>query len=172
MNDDECWMRRALELAHRAEDEGEVPVGAVLVRGDEVLGEGWNRPIKTHDPSAHAEMIALRAAALTLGNYRLPKTTLYVTLEPCVMCAGAIIYARVERLVFGSRDPGAGAAGSVYDVLTVPRLNHVTRVEAGVLDAECAEVLRGFFRARRKAAVITGPVSGVEAVSDKVHVNE
>ncbi len=149
MSDDERWMRHALELARRAEEEGEVPVGAVLVRDDEVLGEGWNRPIGAHDPSAHAEMIALRAAAAAAGNYRLPDTTLYVTLEPCVMCAGAIIHARVARLVFAAPDPKAGAVHSVYDVISRPQLNHAVEWSGGVLQTECAELLRGFFRSRR-----------------------
>lgn len=149
MNDDESWMQRALELARRAEAEGEVPVGALLVRGDEVLGEGWNRPIGAHDPSAHAEMIALRAAAATAGNYRLPETTLYVTLEPCVMCAGAIIHARVKRLVFAAADPKAGAVNSVYDIISQPQLNHVVEWSGGVLQVESTELLRSFFRSRR-----------------------
>ena len=146
---DEHYMRRALRLAQAAADVGEVPVGAVLVRSDAVVAEGWNRPIAEHDPSAHAEMIALRAAAQALGNYRLPGTTLYVTLEPCVMCAGAIIHARVSRLVFGARDPKAGAVNSVYDVIAQPRLNHIVEWRGGVLEAECGAMLREFFRARR-----------------------
>src|SRR5437868_8058862 len=113
-------MRHALDLAERAADAGEVPVGAVIVNGDDVLGEGWNRPIGTHDPSAHAEMVALRAAGQASANYRLSGCTLYVTLEPCIMCAGAIIHARVGRLVFGAYDPKAGAVSSVYDVLSAP----------------------------------------------------
>ncbi len=147
---DLAWMRRALELAGSAAAEGEVPVGAVLVKDGEILGEGWNRPIALHDPSAHAEMMALRAAAAKLGNYRLPDTTLYVTLEPCVMCAGAIVHARVSRLVFGARDPKAGAVDSVYDVIARPRLNHVVEWHGGgVLEEECGSLLREFFRARR-----------------------
>lgn len=146
---DLAWMRRALTLARHAGEQGEVPVGAVLVSDGALLGEGWNQPIAGHDPSAHAEMLALRAAARTLGNYRLPGTTLYVTLEPCVMCAGAIVHARVERLVFGARDPKAGAVDSVYDVIARPRLNHVVAWSGGVLEEECGGVLREFFRARR-----------------------
>ena len=142
-------MRQALELATRAADVGEVPVGAVLVQAGVVLGQGYNRPIGTHDPSAHAEMITLRAAAQKLGNYRLPGTTLYVTLEPCVMCAGAIIHARVQRLVFGARDPKAGAVHSVYDVIARPQLNHVVQWQGGVLEEECGDILRRFFRERR-----------------------
>lgn len=144
-------MRRALALAVRAADEGEVPVGAVIVDAQgEVIGEGWNRPIATHDPSAHAEMLALRAAAAHVGNYRLAGTTLYVTLEPCVMCAGAIVHARVSRLVFGTPDPKAGGVRSVYDVIAVPRLNHVVAWQGGVLEAECGAILREFFHARRR----------------------
>lgn len=143
------WMRHALTLAHRAAAEGEVPVGAVLVKDGEILAEGWNRPIILHDPSAHAEMLTLRAAAARLGNYRLPGTTLYVTLEPCVMCAGAIIHARLSRLVFGARDPKAGAVDSVYDVIARPQLNHVVAWQGGVLEQECGAVLREFFRLRR-----------------------
>jgi tRNA(adenine34) deaminase len=142
-------MRQALALACRAAELGEVPVGAVLVKDGEAVGEGWNHPIAAHDPSAHAEMAALRAAAAVLGNYRLPGTTLYVTLEPCVMCAGAIVHARVARLVFGARDPRAGAVDSVYDVIARPRLNHVVEWRGGVLEEECGAVLREFFKARR-----------------------
>jgi tRNA(adenine34) deaminase len=145
------FMRHALVLAARAAEQGEVPVGAVLVNEGEIIGEGWNQPIGLHDPSAHAEMVALRDAASRVGNYRLPGSTLYVTLEPCVMCAGAIIHARVQRLVFGATDPKAGAVQSVYDVIAVPRLNHVVQWTGGVLDAECGQLLRDFFRARRRS---------------------
>ncbi len=143
------YMRWALQLARRAEAEGEVPVGALLVLQGQVIGEGWNRPIGGHDPTAHAEIRALRAGAATIGNYRLPGTTLYVTLEPCVMCAGAIIHARVARVVYGAGDPKGGAAGSVFDVLTSGRLNHRVVVEGGVLEEESALLLREFFRRRR-----------------------
>lgn len=146
---DEVWMRHALLLARRAEAAGEVPVGAVVVRNDRIVGEGWNRPIGDHDPSAHAEIVALRAAARHLGNYRTGGSTLYVTLEPCVMCAGAIVHARVARLVYGADDPKAGAVHSVYDVIAAPRLNHRVRWQGGVLADECGERLRAFFRARR-----------------------
>lgn len=142
-------MRHALSLAARAAEEGEVPVGAVLVKDGVLLSEGYNRPIIDHDPSGHAEMIALRAAAKALANYRLTGTTLYVTLEPCVMCAGAIIHARVQRLVFGAPDPKAGAVHSHYDVIANPRLNHTVQWTGGVLQDECAEMLRAFFKARR-----------------------
>jgi len=143
------WMRRALALARRAEVEGEVPVGAVVVRDDEVVGEGWNRPIAAHDATAHAEVQALRAAGAALGNYRLTGCTLYVTLEPCLMCAGAIVHARIETLVFGAHDPRTGAIESVWNALEAPWLNHRTRWRGGVLADDSAELLRGFFRARR-----------------------
>lgn len=146
---DERWMRHALTLAERAEREGEVPVGAVVVIDDAPVAEGWNRPVSSSDPTAHAEIVALRAAAATLRNYRLNGATLYVTLEPCPMCAGALVYARVARVVFGARDPVAGAAGSACDVFAVPSLNHRVAVSGGVLENECAERLRAFFRARR-----------------------
>ena len=144
-------MREALVLAQRATGEGEVPVGAVLVRDGAVIGTGWNRPIASHDPTAHAEICALRDAAQRVGNYRLPGTTLYVTLEPCPMCAGAIVHARVERVVFGASDPRSGAAGSVFDLLpSDARFNHRTLCDGGVLAQECGDLLRAFFRARRE----------------------
>ncbi len=146
---DVSWMCYALELACRAERQQEVPVGAVLVRDGEVIGEGWNRPIATHDPTAHAEIVALRHAASAVGNYRLPDTTLYVTLEPCVMCAGAIIHARVARVVYGADDPKSGAAGSLFSVLGSDRLNHRPQVTGGVLKHESSVLLRNFFRRRR-----------------------
>lgn len=154
----EFWMARALELADRAESEGEVPVGALLVLEGEVIGEGWNRPIGAHDPTAHAEVQALRAAGLRLGNYRLTGSTLYVTLEPCVMCAGAIIHARVGQVVYGAADPRAGAAGSVFNLLpSDERFNHRTEVQGGVLAEECGERLRAFFRARRGKPAVENP---------------
>ena len=146
---DEQWMRRALELAARAEAAGEVPVGAILVRDDEILGEGWNCPIGESDPSAHAEIRALRAAGITAGNYRLVGTTLYVTMEPCAMCAGALVHARVSRLVFGAADSRAGAAGSVFDIVRSPQLNHRLEVVGGVLESDCRELVQAFFRSRR-----------------------
>ncbi len=147
---DEHWMRHALVLARCAEAKGEVPVGAVLVRDGEPVGEGWNHPIGTHDPSAHAEIIALRAAGKVAGNYRLPDSTLYVTLEPCPMCAGAIVHARVARVVFGAGDPRSGAAGSVFNLLpSDARFNHRTACEGGLLADEASELLRAFFRVRR-----------------------
>ena len=147
--EDEAWMRHALALARQAAAEGEVPVGAVLVKDGELISEGYNRPISNHDPSGHAEMIALREGAKKIGNYRLTGTTLYVTLEPCVMCAGAIIHARVQRLVFAAADPKAGAVHSLYDVISNPRLNHRVEWTGGVLEPECGQLLRDFFRARR-----------------------
>jgi len=146
---DEMYMRRAIELARQAEAAGEVPVGALIVRNGEVIAEGFNRPISTHDPTAHAEMVALRAAAARSDSYRLTGTTLYVTLEPCAMCAGAMVHARVERLVYGAPDPRAGAAGSIFNVVRTAELNHRLDVDGGVLGEECATLLRDFFAARR-----------------------
>lgn len=147
---DEDWMRHALALARLAAAQGEVPVGAVLVRDGEIVGEGWNRPIADNDPSAHAEILALRDAGRRLGNYRLPGTNLYVTLEPCPMCAGAIVQARIERVLFGASDPKSGACGSVFDLLpSNARFNHHTDARGGVLADECGALLRDFFRSRR-----------------------
>ena len=142
-------MRMALEQAALAQARGEVPVGAVLVRNDEVIAMGSNHPIASHDPTAHAEIEALRAGGRALGSYRLTDTTLYVTLEPCVMCASAIVHARVRRLVFGAWDPRAGAAGSIVDVFELDGLNHRVDVFGGVLMEECSERLKQFFGARR-----------------------
>lgn len=150
---DRQWMHYALSLAEQGAQAGEVPVGAVLVRNGEVLGEGYNRPLGDCDPSAHAEMIALRTAATTIGNYRLLDTTLYVTMEPCVMCAGAIVHARVARVVYAASDEKWGACGSVFDVFSPGRMNHDVRVCGGLMAAESAELLRRFFRARRSKAV-------------------
>jgi tRNA(adenine34) deaminase len=149
MSRDEDWMRRALDLAGRAAAEGEVPVGAVVVRGEELLGEGWNRPIAARDPTAHAEILALRSAAQAAGDYRLGGATLYVTLEPCPMCAAAIAHARIARLVFGAWDPRQGAAGSAFDLVRAPEMNHRVDSFGGVLSEECGGLLRGFFAARR-----------------------
>ncbi|MEM6161880.1 tRNA adenosine(34) deaminase TadA [Erwinia sp. P6884] len=146
---DEFWMRHALMLARRAWEEGEVPVGAVLVQGDRVIGEGWNRPIGHHDPTAHAEIMALRQGGKVLENYRLLDTTLYVTLEPCVMCAGAMVHGRIDRLVYGAKDEKTGAAGSLLDVLGHPGMNHQVAIDQGVLAGECAAMLSDFFRHRR-----------------------
>jgi len=147
---DLLYMQRAYELAHKALDSGEVPVGALVVRDGEVIGEGWNHPIGDHDPTAHAEIAALRDAASKVGNYRLPGSTLYVTLEPCPMCAGAIIHARVEKVFFGASDPRSGAAGSVFDLLpSDDRFNHRVETEGGLLAGPCGDLLRTFFRSRR-----------------------
>jgi tRNA(adenine34) deaminase len=146
---DERWMERALALAEEAKAAGEVPVGAVLVKEDDEIGAGYNHPIGSADPSAHAEIVALRAAANALGNYRLPGTTLYVTLEPCPMCAGAIVQARVARVVYGAADDRWGAAGSVFDVLASPVLNHRPDCQGGLLAERSAELLRDFFKAKR-----------------------
>jgi tRNA(adenine34) deaminase len=148
--DDERFMRVALALARDARTQGEVPVGAVTVSDGEIVGCGFNAPISCHDPTAHAEIQALRDTAQRLGNYRLPGCTLYVTLEPCAMCAGALMHARVARVVFGAPDPKTGACGGVVDLFGEPRLNHHAEVVAGVLADECAALLREFFRERRR----------------------
>lgn len=148
--DDVAWMRHALELAgHGRDAEEEVPVGAVLVQQGAVIGEGWNRSITTHDPTAHAEIVALRAAGRRIANYRFPGSTLYVTLEPCAMCAMALVHARVARVVFSATDPKTGAAGSVFDTLISPLHNHRIQVQSGLLGEESTELLRAFFRQRR-----------------------
>ena len=147
--DDEPWMRAAIAEARRAREHEDVPIGAVVVRDGAVIGAGRNERERRQDPTAHAEVIALRAAARALGAWRVLGTTLYVTLEPCAMCAGAIVLARVPRVVYGCTDPKAGAAGSVLDVLAEPRLNHRPRVTGGVLAGECAALLTDFFAARR-----------------------
>lgn len=146
---DEHWMRHAIAMAQRAQQSGEVPVGAVIVKDGELLAEGWNCPITTHDPTAHAEVVAMRHAGVALQNYRLLDTTLYVTLEPCVMCSGALFHARVARVVYGAKDPKAGAAGSVYTTLLDDRFNHSIQLTGDVLAQECGELLTNFFKARR-----------------------
>ncbi len=148
--DDERWMRRALAEARAAERHGDVPVGAVVVRDGEVVGAGHNRREVDDDPTAHAEVLAIQQAAATLGSWRLERCTLVVTLEPCTMCAGAIVLARIPRVVHGATDPKAGAVGSLWNVLDDPRLNHRSDVTAGVLAEECGDLLRDFFRARRR----------------------
>ena len=150
MSDDD-FMRAALGLAEQARGAGEVPVGAVVVRDGAVIGSGFNSPISRQDPSAHAEILALRAAAAAAGNYRLSGCTLYVTLEPCVMCAGTILHARISRLVYGAPDPKTGAVGSVLDLFADDRLNHHTEVEGGILAEECGRMLQSFFQERRRA---------------------
>jgi tRNA(adenine34) deaminase len=147
---DESYMNEALTLAREAGSLGEVPVGAVVVLDNAIIGRGFNRPIGLNDPSAHAEVMALRDAGRTVGNYRLPGATLYVTLEPCAMCIGAIIHARISRVVFGARDPKTGAAGSVINLFNEERLNHHAEAMGGVLAEECGSVLSSFFAARRQ----------------------
>lgn len=149
---DEDWMAQALTLARDAGSRGEVPVGALVVCDGRVVGRGGNAPIAASDPTAHAELVALREAGAALGNYRLPGCTLYVTLEPCAMCAGAVLHARLARLVFGARDPKTGACGSVVDLTGEPRLNHHTRVTRGVAESACGALLTAFFAARRSPA--------------------
>ena len=146
---DPVYMQLALELASRAAAAGEVPVGAVVVRGDEIVGRGYNQPISGNDPSAHAEIMALRDAGRTLGNYRLLDCDLYVTLEPCVMCSGAIMHARIRRVVFGAGDPKTGACGSVVDLFADTKLNHHATVTGGVMAGEAVELLQSFFASRR-----------------------
>jgi tRNA(adenine34) deaminase len=148
-DEDREFMRRALQLAQRAREAGEVPVGALVVAEGRIVGEGWNRPISSRDATSHAETEAIRAACATLANYRLGGTTLYVTLEPCAMCIGAIFHARVARVVYGAADPKTGAAGSVIDLFAEKKLNHHATVAGGVLAAECGTLLREFFAARR-----------------------
>lgn len=146
---DKMAMRRACELAVHAASVGEVPVGAVVVRSDEIIGEGWNQSISQNDPTAHAEIQAIRSAAAKLNNYRIPGTTLYVTLEPCSMCVGAIVHARISRLVFGAADPKTGAVGGVSNLLHIPQHKHRTEFQGGLLAEECGRLLREFFRQRR-----------------------
>lgn len=170
---DKNWMEYAIALAAKAELQGEVPVGAVLVKDGEVVGEGWNQMISSHDPSAHAEMLAIRQAAAKLGNYRLTGCTLYVTLEPCCMCAGVIVHSRIQRLVFGAGDYKTGAAGSVMNIVQHPQLNHQTDITGGVLAEECAGQLSAFFQRRRaeqkalKAAQLEGSEPESVAVKKK-----
>jgi tRNA(adenine34) deaminase len=149
MLNDEHWMMRALELAHDAEALGEVPVGAVIVKDDQIIAEGFNQPIASHDASSHAEINALRAAGEALDNYRLLDTTLYVTLEPCIMCVGAMIHARVSRVVYGASDPKTGALGGAFNLLDAMHHNRVFEVTGGVLADECSTLLQAFFKARR-----------------------
>ena len=151
---DRDYMAEALALARQAGSLGEVPVGALVVREGVIVGRGFNQPITHHDPTAHAEIAALRDAARTLGNYRLPGCTLYVTLEPCMMCTGAILHARIARVVYGAADPKTGVAGSVLDLYAEPRLNHHAQVEGGIMAAECGGLLSAFFAARRNKTQI------------------
>lgn len=149
LEQDQLWMRHALSLASKAAQAGEIPVGAVLVKDQQIVGEGWNQSITLNDPSAHAEMLAIRQAGINVKNYRLIDTTLYVTLEPCTMCAGLLVHSRIKRLVFGAYDAKTGAAGSIMDVLNDTRLNHQVEVVGGVLGEECGETISAFFRQRR-----------------------
>lgn len=151
-SDDIAFMREALRLAHMASDAGEVPVGAILVRKGQVIGRGFNQPVRTHDPSAHAEICALRNAGHVVGNYRLPDATLYVTIEPCTMCYGAIVHARVKRLVFGAAEPRYGAVISGQKLLENGHFNHRPDVLSGVLETECAQIMKQFFAAKRQQA--------------------
>ena len=149
MADDQTYMHAALEQARIAQAAGEVPVGAIVVKDGEIIGAGFNAPISGHDPTAHAEIRALRDAAMRRGNYRLPGCELYVTLEPCAMCVGAMLHARIARLIYGAADPKTGACGSVLDLFSEPRLNHHATVTAGVMAEECGALLREFFASRR-----------------------
>jgi len=146
---DEVWMRHAIRLAQRAEQQGEVPVGAIVVKDNQCIAEGWNIPITSHDPTAHAEVIALRSAGIQVANYRLNDATLYVTLEPCVMCMGAMSHARIKRLVFGAYDPKRGAVCNALSLTDASFLNHRISWDGGVLETECSEMLKDFFKARR-----------------------
>ena len=158
---DEQWMRAALDEARSAAASGDVPVGAIAVQGEVILSRAANRTVRDQDPTAHAELLAIRAASAALGSWRLEGCTLYVTLEPCAMCAGAIVLARVSRVVIGAWDPKAGMAGSVGDLLRHPRLNHRPEVAGGVLEEECGALLRDFFTARRRAEFVdTPPAAG------------
>ncbi|MFI4938073.1 MAG: tRNA adenosine(34) deaminase TadA [Candidatus Berkiellales bacterium] len=155
IDNDLRWMQHALELAKRAEQQGEVPVGAVLVKDQVIIGEGFNCPISTKDPTAHAEIQAIRAAGQSINNYRLCDSTLYVTLEPCAMCAGAIIHARIKRVVFGAKDPRAGAGGSVFNLLDHEKLNHRALLQSGVLKEECSRLLIDFFQKKRITCLLS-----------------
>ena len=148
---DEAWMDEALCMAKRAEEEGEVPIGAVVVHEDRIVGRGWNRNIGLNDPSAHAEILAMREAGRALGNHRLVNCSLYVTLEPCPMCVGAMVHARLARVVFGCNDPKTGAAGGTFDLILDPAHNHAPAVSRGCREAECSNLLRTFFQTRRKS---------------------
>jgi tRNA(adenine34) deaminase len=149
---DDRWMQHALDLAHKAKVAGEVPVGAVIVLNGELIAEGWNQPIRSSDPSAHAEIISLRDAGQKLGNYRLLDAELYVTLEPCPMCVGAMLHARVKRVIYAATDPKTGALGGAYDLLNSVSHNHSFEVTKGILEEQSRELLQGFFRSRRKGS--------------------
>ena len=149
MNIDEEWMQHAFQLAKKSEEHDEVPVGAIIVHENKIIGKGWNQPISFHDPTAHAEIIALKDAGEKIGNYRLPESTMYVTLEPCVMCAGAIVHARIAKLVYAVDDEKTGACGSVFNIVQTDKLNHRVRVEKGILEKECQTLIQDFFREKR-----------------------
>tara|TARA_B100000029_G_scaffold105452_1_gene96087 strand:- start:1185 stop:1646 length:462 start_codon:yes stop_codon:yes gene_type:complete len=149
MNTHEECMKYAIELAKKSEERDEVPVGAIVVYKNEIIGEGWNQPIASHDPTAHAEIMALKNAGKKIGNYRLPESTMYVTLEPCVMCAGAIVHARVAKLVYAVEDEKTGACGSVFNITQADKLNHRVRIEKGVLEKECRALIQDFFKEKR-----------------------
>ena len=149
MNNDVEWMQHAFELAKKAKEHDEVPVGAVIVYEDRIIGEGWNQPISSHDPTAHAEIIALRDACNNVGNYRLPDATMYVTLEPCAMCAGAIVHARLTKLVFAAADPKTGACGSIFNLLQTEELNHKVEIGKGIMEDECRALIQTFFKEKR-----------------------
>lgn len=144
------FMRHALQQAEKAREMGEVPVGCVIVKDEKIIAEGWNQPISQHDASAHAEVMAIRAAGQHMQNYRLPQTTLYVTLEPCTMCAGLMIHSRIQRLVFGASEPKTGACGSVFQVLSDQRHNHQIEVQGGIMQEACVEMIKRFFAERRR----------------------
>ena len=148
-NSDEYWMAHALSLAERAQKYNEVPVGAVIVKDNKIIGEGWNQPIASKDPTAHAEIQAIRMACLYQSNYRLPGTTLYISLEPCLMCAGAIVHTRISRVLFTAKEPKTGAAGSCFDIFNENKLNHSVKCEQGLLAEESSKILKQFFKARR-----------------------
>ncbi len=149
MTQDAKWMQRAFELADEAKSQGEVPVGAIVVHKDKIIGEGYNQPISSNDPTAHAEINALRDAGNKLGNYRLADTTMYVTLEPCAMCAGAIVHARITKLVYAADDPKTGACGSVFNLLQSNELNHKVEIEKGIMEKECCSLIQTFFKEKR-----------------------
>ena len=149
MNSHEECMKYAIQLAKKSEELDEVPVGAIVVYRNEIIGEGWNQPIASHDPTAHAEIMALKNAGKKIGNYRLPESTIYVTLEPCVMCAGAIVHARVAKLVYAVEDEKTGACGSVFNITQAEKLNHHVRIEKGVLEKECRALIQDFFKEKR-----------------------
>ena len=151
MSDHLKYMQRAFELAQQAKTNDEVPVGAVVVLNDEIIGEGANQPISANDPTAHAEIIALRNAGNHVGNYRLPEATVYVTLEPCAMCAGAMVHARICKLIYAADDPKTGACGSVFDLLQMDELNHKVEIEKGLLEEECRSLLQNFFKSKRNS---------------------